>query len=88
METNKITLEIRSMVKNVGESPDKNEIKVLEKKLDKCRNQANNPHSEEFRARMNRLLNEDDDAPGAMEYHLSTPDRSDVSMMNVSQFSS
>lgn len=38
--------EIRSMVKNLGETPDKNTIKALEKKLDKCRNQENNPDSE------------------------------------------
>lgn len=76
------------MVKNIGELPDKNEIKVLEKKLDKCRNQDNNPDSEAYRIKMNRLLNEDEDAPGPMEYHLSSPDRSDVSMMNASQFGS
>lgn len=39
-------IEIRSMVKNIGEMPDKNTIKTLEKKLDKCRNQDNNPDSE------------------------------------------
>lgn len=38
---------------------------------------------------MNRLLNEDDDAPGPMEYHVNSPDVSgDVSMLNASQFSS
>lgn len=68
--------------------PDKNEIKVIEKKLEKCRNQEFNPFSEEYRIKMNRILNEDDDAPGPMEYHLSTPDRSDVSMLNASQLSS
>lgn len=34
------------MVKNIGEIPDKNVIKTLEKKLDKCRDQENNPDSE------------------------------------------
>lgn len=34
------------MVKNIGEAPEKNMIKILEKKLDKCRNQENNPDSE------------------------------------------
>lgn len=76
------------MVKNIGDMPDKNEIRAIEKKLDKCRNQENNPDSQEYAIKLNRMLNEDDDAPGPMEYHLSTPDRSDVSMMNVSQFSS
>lgn len=37
---------------------------------------------------MNKLLNDDDDAPAQMEYHIATPDRSDVSMLNASQFSS
>lgn len=76
------------MVKNVSETPDKNEIRALEKKLEKCRNQENNPFSDEFQIKMNRLLNEEDDVPGPMEYHLGTPDRSDVSMLNASQFSS
>jgi cyclin H len=42
----KLVLEIRSMYKNLPEVPDKNTIKSLEKKLDKCRNQSNNPDSE------------------------------------------
>jgi cyclin H len=79
--------EIRSMVKNIGEMPDKNEIRSIEKKLEKCRNQDNNPDSEEYRIKMNRLLNDDDDAPGPMEYHLNSPDQ-DVSMLNASQFGS
>jgi cyclin H len=75
------------MVKSIGEMPDKNTIKALEKKLEKCRNQENNPDSEAYKLKMNRLLNEDEDAPGPMEYHLTSPDR-DVSMLNASQFSS
>jgi cyclin H len=75
------------MVKNLGELPDKNEIKVLEKKLDGCRNQENNPDSEAYRLKVLRDLNEDEDAPGPMEYYLGTPDQSDVSMLNASQFS-
>lgn len=92
------------MVKNIGEVPDKNTIKTLEKKLDKCRNQDNNPDSEawvaenifdyckalfncSYKIKMNKLLNDDDDAPGPMEYHLASPDRSDVSMLSTSQFS-
>lgn len=34
------------MVKTIGEMPDRNTIKAIEKKLDKCRNQDNNPDSE------------------------------------------
>lgn len=82
------SVEIRSMVKNIGELPDKNMIKLLHKKLEKCRNQENNPDSEAYKIKMNKLLNDDDDAPGQMEYHLTSPDQSDVSMMNISQFSS
>lgn len=41
-----------------------------------------------YKIKMNQLLNDDDDAPAQMEYHLATPDRSDVSMLNASQFSS
>lgn len=74
------------MVKNVGELPDKNEIRLLEKKLDRCRNPENNPDSEEYRNKMNELLNEDEDAPGPIEYH-SSADQNDISMTNM-QFSS
>jgi hypothetical protein len=34
------------MVNNIGEMPEKNIIKAIDKKLDKCRNQENNPGSE------------------------------------------
>lgn len=40
-----ILIEIRSMAKCV-EPPSREVIKALEKKLDKCRNQENNPDSE------------------------------------------
>lgn len=39
-----------------------------------------------YKIKMNKLLNDDDDAPGPMEYHLESPDR-DVSMLSSSQFS-
>lgn len=38
-------IEIRSMAKCV-EPPSREVVKALEKKLDKCRNQENNPDSE------------------------------------------
>lgn len=41
----KIHTEIRSMAKCV-EPPSREVIRALEKKLDKCRNQENNPDSE------------------------------------------
>lgn len=34
------------MVKNIGAMPEKSVIKTLDKKLEKCRNQDNNPDSE------------------------------------------
>jgi len=37
--------EIRIMVKQY-QQPDREKVKAIEKKLDKCRNQANNPDSE------------------------------------------
>lgn len=40
-----ILIEIRSMAKCV-EPPSREVVKALEKKLDKCRNQENNPDSE------------------------------------------
>lgn len=43
--TNYTLVEIRSMAKCV-ESPSREVIRALEKKLDKCRNQENNPDSE------------------------------------------
>lgn len=68
--------EIRSMVKNIPEMPDKNTIKALEKKLDRCRNQNHNPDAEVYKQRQLRELNEDDE---------DTNDQ-DVSMMNTSNF--
>lgn len=41
-----ILLGIRSMVKMADSVPDKNQQKMLDKKLEKCRNPENNPDSE------------------------------------------
>jgi cyclin H len=69
------------MVKNISEMPDKNTIKALEKKLDRCRNQANNPDSDQYKQRQIRELNdEDDDAPSQQL------EQEDVSMLNASSF--
>lgn len=54
---------IRSMVKNLPEMPDKNTIKALEKKLDKCRNQENNPDSDIYKQKMYQALQDEDDLP-------------------------
>jgi hypothetical protein len=76
------------MVKNLPEMPDKNTIKALEKKLDRCRNQANNPESQIYKKRMLKELNLEDEDDG--EDDLNDDDESndhtmpsDVSMMSV-----
>ncbi|KAK0093944.1 hypothetical protein PV326_012293 [Microctonus aethiopoides] len=50
---------IRSMAKSI-DIPNKEVVKALEKKLDKCRNQENNPDSEIYKKRMQEMLDEDD----------------------------
>ncbi|KYQ52918.1 Cyclin-H, partial [Trachymyrmex zeteki] len=50
---------IRSMAKCV-EPPSREAVKALEKKLDKCRNQENNPDSEIYKQRMQEMLAEED----------------------------
>ncbi|XP_004925786.1 cyclin-H [Bombyx mori] len=50
---------IRSLVKMV-EAPARERVRLIEKKLDKCRNQENNPDSEIYKRRMRELLDEDD----------------------------
>ncbi|XP_012251872.2 cyclin-H [Athalia rosae] len=50
---------IRSMAKCV-EPPSREIVRSLEKKLDKCRNQENNPDSEIYKQRMQDMLDEDD----------------------------
>ncbi|RZC41738.1 cyclin-H [Asbolus verrucosus] len=52
---------IRSMVKMVDATADRNQQKLLDKKLEKCRNPENNPDSEIYKKRMQALLDEDDD---------------------------
>lgn len=46
------------------ELPNTTAIKYLEKKLDKCRNQENNPDSEVYKQKMKRLLDEEDEEDG------------------------
>ncbi|XP_026763690.2 cyclin-H [Galleria mellonella] len=50
---------IRSLVKMV-ENPVRERVKIIEKKLDRCRNQENNPDSEIYKRRMRETLDEDD----------------------------
>lgn len=53
---------IRSLVKMV-ESPARERVKLIEKKLDRCRNQEHNPDSEVYKRRMRETLDEDDLLP-------------------------
>ncbi|XP_018328774.1 cyclin-H [Agrilus planipennis] len=57
---------IRSMVKMADILPDKNQQKILEKKLEKCRNPENNPDSEIYKKRMQALLDEEDELTSQM----------------------
>ncbi|KAJ0172045.1 hypothetical protein K1T71_012018 [Dendrolimus kikuchii] len=50
---------IRSLVKMV-ENPVRERVRAIEKKLDKCRNQENNPDSEIYKRRIREALDEDD----------------------------
>jgi cyclin H len=69
------------MVKMVDATPDRNQQKLLDKKLEKCRNPENNPDSEIYKKRMQALLDEDDDL-----YHTisSTSDSLNTSALNMS----
>ncbi|KAJ9583760.1 hypothetical protein L9F63_021897 [Diploptera punctata] len=51
---------IRSMIK-LSDSPPRDLIRQLEKKLDKCRNQENNPDSQIYKQRMQEMLDEEDE---------------------------
>lgn len=53
---------IRSFVKMV-ESPARERVRLIEKKLDRCRNQDHNPDSEIYKRRMRETLDEDDMPP-------------------------
>lgn len=50
-----------TMVTNVPDQPDKAKIKAIEKKLEKCRNQASNPESKEYKDALIRQLNSEED---------------------------
>uniref|UniRef100_U5EZI0 Cyclin-H n=1 Tax=Corethrella appendiculata TaxID=1370023 RepID=U5EZI0_9DIPT len=76
---------IRSMVKAI-ELPQKDKIKLLEKKLEKCRNQDYNPDSIQYKQRMKRLYEDEDDLDVETNttYHMNTTDSSvDASFSNT-----
>lgn len=45
------------------EVPDKHKVRVIEKKLEICKNQANNPDSQEYKRALQESLNADDEEP-------------------------
>jgi len=49
---------------NSIEAPNKEHVKAIEKKLDLCRNQSNNPDSNEYK----RALDEDDETVSYQKY--------------------
>ncbi|PNF23395.1 hypothetical protein B7P43_G12946 [Cryptotermes secundus] len=51
---------IRSLVRSI-ENPPREMVRQLEKKLEKCRNQENNPDSEIYKQRMQDMLDEEDE---------------------------
>ncbi|CAH1117269.1 unnamed protein product [Phaedon cochleariae] len=71
---------IRSMVKMVDSVPDRNQQKILDKKLEKCRNPDNNPDSEIYKKRMQAMLDEDDDLFHAISAQNSSMDNSALNM--------
>lgn len=60
MKTIEHVKRIKYMVKN-SEMLDRDEVKQIESKLELCRNQENNPYSEEYRQRQEELLEEEED---------------------------
>ncbi|XP_065353666.1 cyclin-H [Cloeon dipterum] len=55
---------VRSMIKSMESSP-KEVIRVLEKRLEKCRNQENNPDSEIYKKRQFEALHDEDEKYGS-----------------------
>ncbi|KAL1404020.1 hypothetical protein pipiens_001734 [Culex pipiens pipiens] len=65
---------IRSMVRTI-ELPQKDKVRQLEKKLEKCRNQENNPDSQIYKQRMKKMYEDEDEAElMATSYHMNASD--------------
>lgn len=71
---------IRSMVKMTDTVQGRNQQKLLDKKLDQCRNPEYNPDSEIYKKRMQALLDEDDDVYQAISAQNITMDSSALNM--------
>ena len=54
---------VRLMVKNIepASSLDMNNIKRINERLEKCRNQENNPDSQAYKQKMQEMLEDDED---------------------------
>lgn len=76
---------VRSMVRTI-ELPQKDKVRQLEKKLEKCRNQENNPDSQIYKQRMKKMFEDEDDVELlSSSYHMNTTDASlEVSQLNSS----
>ncbi|CAH0552118.1 unnamed protein product [Brassicogethes aeneus] len=72
---------IRSIVKMVDNPVDKNQQKMLDKKLDRCRNPEYNPDSEIYKKRLQAMLEDDDDLYQAIT---SNVDEFNSSALNMS----
>uniref|UniRef100_A0A8D8PX23 Cyclin-H n=2 Tax=Cacopsylla melanoneura TaxID=428564 RepID=A0A8D8PX23_9HEMI len=62
---------IRTLVSKPIESPSRETFKQLEKRLEKCRNQSNNPDSHIYKERMLESLNDDDESAARRYSQLS-----------------
>ncbi|XP_055549251.1 cyclin-H isoform X2 [Wyeomyia smithii] len=72
---------VRSMVRTI-ELPQKEKVRALEKKLEKCRNQENNPDSQIYKQRMKKMYEDEDEADlMSTSYHIADGN-SDVSQLN------
>ncbi|CAG9766496.1 unnamed protein product [Ceutorhynchus assimilis] len=71
---------IRSMEKTVDIAADKNLMKTLDKKLEKCRNPENNPDSDIYKKKMQALLDDEDDLYNAISAQNQEKDDSALRM--------
>ncbi len=68
--------DIRVMVKNLNQKkpPGTAQIKALFERLEKCRNQDNNPDSQQYKRKIQELLEDDDDRAAKLaRYESSVP---------------
>ena len=61
------------LVKNV-EAPSREQVKMIEKKLEQCRNEETNPDSEVFKQKLQEMLYDDDDGDPLPYGNIQTSD--------------